>query len=79
MSLNLVFAAKKNVTLCMSVLATKSSSKTQGLCIKKTRVKKVATIPVSYIAVSLGEVWLLQASELGSSPPAADSGSHCRL
>jgi len=41
--------------------------------------KKVARIPIFYIAVSLGAEWLLQALTLGSSPPAVESSSHCRL
>lgn len=39
-----------------------------------TGVHKVASIPLSYTAVSPGEVWLLQALELGFSPPAVESG-----
>lgn len=33
---------------------------------------------LSCIAVSPDEVWLLPVSKLGSSLPAAESGSHCR-
>lgn len=47
--------------------------------IDKTWVDIVGSLPVSYTAVSLGEVWLLQASELGFSLPAVGNGSHGRL
>lgn len=42
-------------------------------------VEGVGSLPVSCTAVSLGEAWLPRASELGFSPPAIESGSHCRL
>lgn len=41
-------------------------------------VEKIGSLPISYTVVSLGEVWLLQASELDFFLPAVENGSHCR-